>query len=334
MQKICWLGNEYFGAAPGELGAAGFEQVAALRANSRPLASWEEICHSIGFVPDVLVITDDQPHPQALGVESFPCLNLFYSVHSHQSHWQRSYAQAFDACILVQDGHHVAFSGACLPRSRIWWLPPFAQQVGAIPNDPCAGRCLYVDDGLWAPRRAEFLHALGRPVPELRHCTGASQLEIRPGDILVHVGGDQPGLDFGLFEAMAAGACVVSPRVEHGMEKLFVDGEHLVGFAANDPGDAAYRIRFLLDNPELTAHIARAGQQEVASKHTAAQRVWQLMDHLWALAPEASLLVEERQRRGREIRDCLRPLYAHLGREGESPVVREAFQAAAGHISE
>lgn len=70
----------------------------------------------------------------------------------------------------------------------------------------------------------------------------------------------------------------VDPR--SGMDKLFREGYHYVGYEAYTYEGLEEKCRWVMDNPEIAARIAKAGYEEVAAKHTIRNRVEQIMEVL------------------------------------------------------
>lgn len=300
MQKICWIGNDYFGTA---LRACGVELLRHIAVYPGRILSWRDICAEVGFAPDMVIVADSGRAPFVLGVEDFPCLTIFYSISPHACSWHGPYAQAFDACVVAQEGYSSRFVGPFLDDRHIWWLPPFARSLTADADGPREPGCIFIADDQKSPQRDIFLQSMEKRSPQFAIKRGKPGELMASHSMVLHVGADRQGLDFRIFEVLAAGTCLLMPRVGHGLEKLFVDGEHLVGFAPNDAGDAAYRLHFLLENPDIIRYIARTGQEEVASKHLAEHRVWELMDRIYELAAEdIESLVAQRRRQAPLIR--------------------------------
>jgi hypothetical protein len=83
-------------------------------------------------------------------------------------------------------------------------------------------------------------------------------------------------LNFRVFEAMMSGALLLTERSGNGLFDLFTDGTHLVTYTAQDPNDAADKVRSLLAQPTLMRTIAQQGREEVLARHTAMQRAQML----------------------------------------------------------
>ena len=77
------------------------------------------------------------------------------------------------------------------------------------------------------------------------------------------------------FEAMAAGALLVTDRICNGLEDLAIEGEHYVAYDTQE--EAVALIRCYLDDEEARLRIARAGQALLRERHTYDARFAQIL---------------------------------------------------------
>lgn len=329
MQKILWLGESYFAAS---LESCGWERVFIYHPPEYSVFSWRELVNLAGFEPDALVVADSSTPPPVLDMEEFPCLTVFYSVDSHIHSWHPLYGQGFDAC-LVSLGDHVArFENRLFGPGRVLWSPAFSRESDAPePNVAKVWDCLFVGNikRELMPKRYAFLKELGQRIPSLQVKYGNYRELFAKSRVLVNQA-EAGDLNFRVFEALGCGGCLVTPRLGHGMAKMFVDGEHLVCYRPDDVGDAAYRIKFLLDNPELCEYIARTGFEEVNQKHRPIHRAQAFTDHLCDLAVQGvEEIVAARIRNAAAIRSAALSLpYLHFAETLSDPDQREMFFAA------
>lgn len=329
MQRLLWLGQPYFASSLSDCGW----QMAIHDYAGHQIFTWPDIIALAGFTPDVLVVSDKSLPPSVLGMEEFPCLTVFYSVDSHIHSWHPLYAQGFDACMVSLAGNLEKFVGPGLAKERIWWFPPFAKEEDQ-PDVEASKKwdCLFVGNMRpdLMPGRVKFMAELAGLVPGLEVRQGNYRQLFPKAKTLINYA-DAGDLNFRVFEALGCGGCLVTPRVGHGMEKLFIDGEHLVGYSRDAAGDAAYRIRFLLDHPDLASHIAQAGLAEVNARHRARHRAEALTDHLCDLAlGDPKELIKARKNRARLIRkSSLEMMYLHWAENLDQSDIRRAFLAAA-----
>lgn len=259
MRNILWLGEQAFARA---LPETGFESVAVLPVTGKEFA-WEDVLSRAGFRPDVVVIAcGDEPPPVADPL-SLPCISVFYS--QNNAAWHRLYAQAFDACIVPWAGLENEYGS----RMRILWVPAHAENTAPSSGDKI--RSCVCDKNCGEDFFSEFAR-LGIKAAKAENdwakACEQSEIAVLAGDVS----------DADLLASMARGVCVVAPRPKHGLEKLFVDGEHFVGYA--DAGDAAYRVNFLLRDLELTRYIAEMARREVEANHLALHRAQVFTDFL------------------------------------------------------
>lgn len=328
MQRLLWIGSPFFSASLEECGwqmhAHNFEEVAVF--------SWADLVRLAGWEPDVLVVADKSRPPFVLGMEDFPCLTVFYCVDSHIHSWYPYYAQGFDICLVSLRDHMPALLNKRLTDRHVWWFPPYARNTDAPdPSRHPQWDCLFVGstDPRVLPKRARFLEALGRRVPSLHVTKGDYRTQYGLGRVLINQseGGD---LNFRVFEALGCGGCLVTPRVGHGLNELFVDGEQLVMYAPDTPEDAATKIKLLLDDPELTAYIAEKGLHCVNANHRARHRAETFTDRLCDIwMDDPSGMVMARQAAAAEIRErWLRMPYLLLAEKLPFPLLKKAYLEA------
>jgi spore maturation protein CgeB len=136
-------------------------------------------------------------------------------------------------------------------------------------------------------------------------------------------------LNFRVFEALGCGACLLTPRIGHGLLDLFQDGVHFVAYDPDDVRDAAQRLQKLLANPLKRSMLRAAGLAAIDAGHRARHRAEELSRLLRAYPRQ---LVQERRQRAIRIRkQWLRVIYLHMAEVEADPRLREAYlQAAQG----
>ena len=80
-----------------------------------------------------------------------------------------------------------------------------------------------------------------------------------------------------LYEATGMGACLVTDQKSN-LANLFKIDEEIVAY--NNPEEAAEKIRYLINNPEVARQIAKAGQDRTLKDHTYSKRMEMLLDIL------------------------------------------------------
>jgi hypothetical protein len=84
-----------------------------------------------------------------------------------------------------------------------------------------------------------------------------------------------------MYESTAAGALLMTEEKSN-LTDLFIPGEEVVTYSSN--ADAAQKVRFYLDNPQLLEKIASAGSVRTLRNHTYRQRVISMLDEIGKLA--------------------------------------------------
>lgn len=319
---IAWLGREYFARS---LEDSGWRVLVHSYHEPRVFV-WEDIVALCGGPPDVLVLGDRSHPPPFLGLESYPCLTVFYSVDSHIHAWHPLYAQAFDACLVSLKDHLPSFSQGRLTTEETLWSPAYAlnpEQMPWTPREPewdvlFAGTV----DRQTTPVRADFLARLQRLLPGLAVRQGYF-LELFPqGRVILNVA-ERGDLNFRVFEALAMGKPLLTPRTGNGLLDLFRDGADLLTYAPDDEADCAAKARWLLDHPAEAQAMGRAGLAKVDASHRAAHR-----------AQTCGRFLAERLAKGSHARlaaagaireTVLRPLHLHWAEASAAPALKAAY---------
>jgi hypothetical protein len=109
------------------------------------------------------------------------------------------------------------------------------------------------------------------------------------------IGGD---VNMRVFEALAAGALLITDRIGNGLDHLLTEGVHYVGYDTVE--EAVEQIdRYLADEP-ARARIADAGQALLQTRHTydvRLERILQTVQVAGADRPAPARHVDMRQRR-------------------------------------
>lgn len=329
MDKIIWLGERYFAD---RLPDCGWEKVFIHRPEKYAIFTYEQLAEMAGFAPDVVVASDFSSPPTMPGIENFPCLTVFYSVDSHLHSWHPFYAQAFDACLCSLKDHMPKFAGDNLPPERIWWSPAFARDYDyADPNAKKIHECSFVgtDNEQLAPKRHKFLAELAALIPSFYSGSGQYRKIYNQSKIVVNQA-EHDDLNFRVFEAMGCGACLVTPRIGHGLNGLFQDGAHFLGYESGSAEDAAAKIRFLLENDNARERIALDAYAEVNAKHRAIHRARILTEKLRNLEWKARNLVNSRLKNAAQLRSSLfSMLYLSFADKLDEDNLKHAFLKAA-----
>jgi spore maturation protein CgeB len=133
-------------------------------------------------------------------------------------------------------------------------------------------------------------------------------------------------LNFRVFEALACGACLLTPEVGHGQSLLFTDGEHLATYPRGDMDRLVAAACELLDDDEKREAMGRAGCAEIDARHRAEHRATALAQAMDTLPPDT---VDDRLSRAAAIRaKYLRVVYLHWAEAVENPDLRAKYLTA------
>ncbi len=288
---------------------------------------WDDVVQRAGFTPDLVIYLDRSLPPPLLGVESFPCLTAFYCIDSHIHSWYPAYAQGFDLCAVSLKDHLPRF-GQRLSTDRLLWLPPFADRHH-LPS-PAEKRwdLLFAGtvDPETTPGRHAFLRKLKNRFPGLEVRRGRFP-ELFPQARLALNVAERGDLNFRVFEALACGACLLTPRLEQGQDKLFRHGEHLFTYDPEDiEGLLAMAQQLLADEP-LRLRVAEAGRAEVEARH----RPWHRAEALARMvrSVDAGETVAVRRAAAADIRRrWMRLVYLHWAESAGDAALAARYLAA------
>lgn len=322
--RIAWVGAPYFQTSLAEL-TPEFNAFIFYK----PLLTWETICEQAGFEPDLLVYADRSIPPPLAGLEDYPCATCFICVDSHIHGWYPVYAQAFDLVTVSLRDHMPEFAGKRLPRERLRWLPPFARNEDRPKDVPAEWDLAFVGnvDPETMPGRARFLDEVGRLVPGLVVTSGVYR-DLFPRARLVLNIAERGDLNYRVFEALGCGACLLTPRIGHGLSDLFEDGVDLFTYPPGDAKAVAELARRLLSEPETRARVAASGFAKVDAEHRAVHRARQLVE--WASSFDLAALAAERRATSAVLREeVLKLLYLHHAESIEDAELRRAYLSLA-----
>lgn len=327
-----WVGNPFFQAG---LAGPGWD-VAWINPPDGAVLTWNDITEQAGFLPDVLVVADKSQPPFVVGMEAFPCLTAFYAVDTHIHSWFPQYAQGFDLVLVSLRDHLPLFPGARHTADTVFWSPPYAKPED-VPRAPDPEKPLWdvlfvgkVDPAVNEARHAFFTH-LASLAPGL-HVTRGAYRELYPQAKIVLNHAIDEDLNFRVFEALGCGACLVTPRVGHGLEDLFRDGRDLFLYDQRDIPGLAALLSSLLADPDRRRRAGEAGHTAIAAGHYMRHRAQAFAGRVATLLESgraAKMILERRRAAGRITAAYLRFMYLLHAETAVSETARARYLLAA-----
>jgi Glycosyl transferases group 1 len=263
--------------------AWGSDPACALRADA-PVSYLDDVLRQAppGWTPDVILFGDDSRVLRVLGLEDAPCPLVMLSVDAHHhSAWHAPLGSAFDVVFVAQRDYLPTYSAAGVPAPR--WLPLWAPDGLAAPVAEKRHAVAFVGsiDPRFHPQRVRLLHALAGQLP-LHVAEGAWAPVYAESRIVLNqtVKGD---LNFRVFEAMGAGAMLLTEHTGNGLLELFADGEDLVTYPRGDLPALVERARYYLAHEDERAAIAARGRARILASHEEHHRAAEVLEAMRGL---------------------------------------------------
>lgn len=222
---------------------------------------------------DILFYVDPAP-AWPLGLESIPCLTIAYLIDVHQHLPSRlQISKFFDVVFIAQKEFVPTFNQ--IGHRHAHWLPVACDaeihdmdsktrpyDVGFVGNIGVQGTKRFEILTTVLPKFQTNAYLKYYPPHEMAVIYGQSKIVFNAS-----INGD---LNMRVFEAMAAGALLVTDRIGNGLSDLFEEGTHYIGYSTIS--EALEKIGYFLDKSEERERIAHAGQQAVLEHHTYGHR--------------------------------------------------------------
>jgi hypothetical protein len=210
-----------------------------------------------------------------IGLERADCVTAAYMIDVHQGLDGRlRVAPLFDAVFVAQKDYIEAFRRDGHPN--VHWLPlACAPRVHHQPSEARPLDVAFVGKpGLKGSRRETILAAVlphyktndwgqFHSPTEMAAIYGCAKIVFNAS-----INGD---LNMRFFEALASGALLITDRLANGLEDLFREGVHYVGYSS--VAEAREKIDYYLAHDAERARIAAAGCEEVLARHTYGHRL-------------------------------------------------------------
>ncbi len=296
--------------------------------SGQQVLTWHDILEKTGTEPFAVLYADRSIAPPLARVEDFPCLTIFHCIDTHIHSWYPLYAQGFDICLVSLKDHLERFAPR-LPESRLIWFPPVAMDHDQPVEMEKEWDLLFVGtvDAELTPERKIFLDKVAEQIPGL-HVTKGRFRELFPKAKVVLNIAERGDLNFRVFEALACGSCLLTPKIGNGLFDIFEDGVHLVSYEPNNAEDLIEKFNMLLADDKLRERIARQGNELIERKHRIINRAETLHNIINEMDVETA--IKNRISAAPQLRrNFLKSLYLHWAEEiDDSKMQRIYLQAA------
>lgn len=229
---------------------------------------------------DIFVFIDPAPD-WPIGIESLPCLTIAYFIDVHRDLDSRlQMSQFFDAVFVAQKDYVSSFMDA--GHEYVSWLPLACDpKIHNLSSERRIYDIGFVGKlGQKGTQRNKILTAIlpcyktndyNQPYLYLLQCGEVySQSKIV---FNTSINGD---VNMRIFEAMAAGAMLITDRIENGLGDLFEEGINYIAYSTVE--EAIEKIDFYLNNDYERRLIAVEGQRIVLEYHTFLHRWEQIVN--------------------------------------------------------
>ncbi len=223
---------------------------------------------------DLLFYVDPGPRRLPIGIDLVQCARAAYLIDVHQDLQSRiDLAPLFDVLFVAQRDYVDEFRRRGYLNTR--WLPfgcdPGVHYVPGLTRDIDVGFVGKLG-AAGTPRHALLTSVLPRfRTNEFRRFYKPTEMgEVYSRSKIVLNASINGDVNMRVFEAMAAGALLVTDRIGNGLADLFVEGEHYVGYSSGQ--EALDRVAYFLNNTSAREKIAQTGRALVWARHTYAHR--------------------------------------------------------------
>lgn len=323
-KTIAWVGNTFFRSGMDRLGY----NTVHIPIRGQQVFTWEDILDKTGSEPFAVVYADRSIAPPLAGVENFPCLTVFHCIDTHIHSWYPVYAQGFDICLVSLKDHLQRFTPR-LKESRLLWFPPIVMDEDRPLEMEKEWDLLFVGKvhPELTPERMKFLDEISEQVPGL-HVTRGQYRNLFPRARVVLNIAERGDLNFRVFEALACGSCLLTPRIEQGLFDIFEDGVHLLTYEPGNAADLVKKLNTLLNDRELRERIARQGNALIESSHRIIHRARTLHNVISEMDVQAA--IANRIAAAPTLRrNFLKSLYLHWAQEMGIPEFQKIYLDAA-----
>lgn len=242
------------------------------------------------FRPDVIFLGDDSKKIMFSGLDEIKIPKVWYVTDTHI--WlDKNLADAhlFDLIFVGIREHACWFYTKEHPAFHLPLFTPFTSGD----RSPNKNRMIYLsfvgnyESGIHQ-ERAEFFWKLAKRT-DVIVTTGDPKSIYLNSKIVINencLGRFGVGVNFRTFEAMAAGAMLLTEDIGEPLTGMFQPGKHCVTYRRHDVEDAMEKFLYYAEHDSLRKFIARSGRAEVLAKHTVGHRVDVVLEKIgWRFWP-------------------------------------------------
>jgi len=204
----------------------------------------------------------------ALGMADFVCPrpNAYWVSDSHLGfEYRLKKAREFDYVFVAQEADAKRFEKAGI--KNVFWLPHAVEPAAYHPSCCIKKYDICFVGHINDRRRAEALDTLFKAVPNfwLGQRRFEEAAEKYSQSKIVFNQSIKDDVNMRTFEVLATKSFLLTEKVDT-LDKLFVDGKHLVMYSS--PEEMVEKAKYYLEHDEEREKIAEAGYVEVMSNHT------------------------------------------------------------------
>jgi len=206
------------------------------------------------------------------GLQYVPVPTVWWGIDNHLNYrWHKEYANLFDVAFFTQKEYLI--KARKYGTKNILWLPLACDEE--IHRDRNVKRIYDVSFvGNLTQSRKKFFQSIGFPI-NLVSGVYLEELGLiySQSKIVLNICAREE-LNMRFFEAMCAGALLVTQKIDAGVNDLFQAGKH---FVFHNISDASEVIKYYLENDDERIKIAEEGKREVLAKHTYIKRMEEML---------------------------------------------------------
>jgi hypothetical protein len=294
------MGNVHIFSIAAKHTTALYYKKAVTRHYKKEPVYWDAVPDLSQLDPEDILFIVDPITDWPIGLDQLPCLIIGYLIDVHQDLKSRQlFSRFFDVTFIAQKDYVEAFHDA--GQNHAYWLPLACDEE--IHCQPSVDRIYQVGFvgslGKFGSTRYNILSAI---LP--RYQSNDYAVQIAPNDMAciygqskivfnASVNGD---LNMRVFEALASGALLITDRIENGLNDLFKEGVHYIGYSTID--EAIEKIDFYLAHHEQRQRIAAEGQRTALALNTYNHRFGELIKKAEGLAGLAPVRTYDKARVG------------------------------------